>query len=184
MNIVRYITKSSTNMTLKTCQKCRGHKAMVCYSIGPAGSLYSWCNDCRSSFKCTTCNIRFTSQNYLIVHNKDEHPVSNMFAPFVSKLVDEAMAITYSCEKCDYSTTKKQLMVNHNKRKTDCISCGGSSICIHGKQKYQCKQCNGDKYYCFECCTNFCSTQKLAYHMNSAKHKKKYNLLFRDCFLV
>ena len=34
---------------------------------------------------------------------------------------------------------------HHNRRKSTCKECGGSSICEHNRIKYHCKQCKADK---------------------------------------
>jgi hypothetical protein len=34
----------------------------------------------------------------------------------------------------------------HEKQKSNCKECGGSSICPHGKIKYSCKECGGSRF--------------------------------------
>ena len=53
-----------------------------------------------------------------------------------------------------------ELNCEHNKRKSRCVDCGGSSICEHGKQKRRCKDCGGSSFcehgkqktQCKDCC--------------------------------
>jgi hypothetical protein len=47
-----------------------------------------------------------------------------------------------TCDKCR-TKDKEARKCEHNKRKTLCISCGGSQMCEHNKEKYTCKQCGG-----------------------------------------
>lgn len=50
-----------------------------------------------------------------------------------------------SCKKCrEYQKAiKERLKCEHNKRKSDCRECDGSSFCEHNKQKSKCKECGG-----------------------------------------
>eukprot|EP01084_Bolivina_argentea_P009594 17910_1 len=60
-----------------------------------------------------------------------------------------------TCRSCK---TKATACV-HGKRKYQCKDCGGRGICQHGKQKYFCKECGGrgicehgkHKYQCKDC---------------------------------
>ena len=66
------------------------------------------------------------------------------------------MISTDVCNPCNNKSPKK---CEHNKRKTYCKECGGSSYCEHGKLKQNCKECGGSgicehnkrKTYCKEC---------------------------------
>ena len=39
----------------------------------------------------------------------------------------------------------KRKQCKHNRRKYECVECGGSQICLHKKQKSQCKKCKGSQ---------------------------------------
>ena len=59
-----------------------------------------------------------------------------------------------NCRECGGSS-----LCIHNKRKSNCRECGGSAICIHNKLKHRCKECGGvsicihnkRKQYCLLC---------------------------------
>ena len=71
----------------------------------------------------------------------------------------------------------------HNiKNKEQCKLCGGSQICEHNREKQQCIKCNGDKYYCYECCQVFCGKHVLDRHLTCITHKEKYIELMKNVF--
>jgi hypothetical protein len=44
----------------------------------------------------------------------------------------------------------RHFICSHNKRRTLCATCGGKSLCVHGRQKMHCKACRPKK------CGSFC----------------------------
>ena len=69
------------------------------------------------------------------------------------------------CKDCGGSS-----ICSHGKRKSRCKLCKGVSICSHDKQKSQCKLCNIDKYYCKYCDKSYCGKSYFKRHQNSAFH--------------
>jgi hypothetical protein len=73
----------------------------------------------------------------------------------------------YIPKKCEHNREKTKCkecggssFCEHNRRKSSCKECGGSSICEHNKIKSKCKECGGSsicvhnkqKTFCKECC--------------------------------
>ena len=67
--------------------------------------------------------------------------------------------VSKSCTRCKEYQKNRNNKCEHNRRKTQCIECGGASICEHNRRKSQCKECKGgsicehnrQKSHCIEC---------------------------------
>ena len=53
-----------------------------------------------------------------------------------------------TCIKCSERVKASKIAnkCEHNREKSICKDCGGSSICEHDKQKRQCRECNGSSF--------------------------------------
>jgi len=53
-----------------------------------------------------------------------------------------------SCKKCrnNDKVRKDKKKCEHNKKKSNCVDCGGVSICSHNKQKSTCRDCGGSSF--------------------------------------
>jgi hypothetical protein len=78
----------------------------------------------------------------------------------------------------------------HNRRKSLCKNCDGTSICIHRREKSKCKECGGtsicihrrEKNRCKECGNEVHKTIKIM--ISASKNKdKKYNRYEEDKFV-
>ena len=51
------------------------------------------------------------------------------------------------CDKCREISKENNIKnkCEHNKRRSQCKDCGGSSICEHSRQKYSCKECKKNR---------------------------------------
>jgi len=90
------------------------------------------------------------------------------------------------CKECGGSSICK-----HNKRKSTCKECGGSSICIHDKRKSRCKECGGSficqhnrqKATCKECDPQGHLAHIVSSRIQSALHsdKEKHSIEYLGC---
>lgn len=93
---------------------------------------------------CNYCKIQ-RPVNFFSKNRKDEYNKSCDECRSKQKANREKNKCIHNRRKSRCKECKGSSICEHNKRKTRCIICGGGSICAHNRQKQSCIECGGSQ---------------------------------------
>lgn len=92
------------------------------------------CTHRKSVYKCNICK-----PDKFCIHNRSIYDSCQQCKRHLCQHQNNK----WNCNLCYPDRVKVRTKCVHNKRKSDCIQCGGRSVCIHNRQKARCIECTG-----------------------------------------